>query len=127
MKKSILLGFILFSTLSCKAQIIPIESKKNYIGTGISLPDNVTYIKDVNNILDRYVGIWKGDYDGKNYQLIITKYINTYNGIMEDCLLMRYLITGVNGAIIEDTRILSDNSPYVVESRYLQNITFVLI
>ncbi|MBP6756203.1 MAG: hypothetical protein KA210_08635 [Bacteroidia bacterium] len=127
MKKLFILGLIIFSNLSCKAQILPIENEINYIGTGISMPDNINYIKDVNNLRSRYIGNWKGVYNGKNYQLIINRRTGNYNEINEDGLVIKYLITDLNGSIIEDIRSLPDNSPYVLKSRYLRNMTYVMV
>ncbi len=35
--------------------------------------ENITYVKDVNNRLDQYIGTWKGTYDGKSYEIRFTK------------------------------------------------------
>ena len=126
MKKLIILGLIISSSLSCKAQILTIEKKIDYIKAGNGIPESITYIKDVNFILDKFVGVWKGINDTKNYEIRITKYISVYDGLTEDELLLRYVITDANGAVIEDTRALPNDSPYVIESRYYDKLNFVM-
>lgn len=127
MKKILFLIILTCVIFSCKAQILPIENETNYIGTGISMPDNINYIKDVNNLRSKYEGNWKGVYNSRNYQLIINKRTGNYNEINEDGLVIKYVITDLNGSIIEDTRSLPDNSPYVLKSRYLRNMTYVMV
>lgn len=126
MKKTLILGFIILLNLSCKAQILPVENKVNYINTENGIPKNITYIKDVNNILDKYVGTWKGTYNNRNYEFIILKITNKPGRITEDRLMMRYVISESNGTIIEDTRALPDTSPYVVEGDYLDGSFYEL-
>ncbi len=63
--KTIVFLLLILAT-SCKAQIYPLN-------TGISdLPPNA-YIKDLNNELDKYVGLWKGNWNGKTLYLELKK------------------------------------------------------
>lgn len=127
MKKILILGFIILSNLSCKSQtILPLEEVIKYVISGNGIPKNITYIKDVNNILDKYVGTWKGTYNSRNYEFNITKYTSNYKNLLEDKLLMRYVISDVNGIIIEDTRALPDTSPYVIKGDYVDNSFYEL-
>lgn len=126
MKKILILGFIILLNLSCKAQILPVENKINYINSENGIPKNITYIKDVNNTLDKYVGIWKGTYNNKNYEFRILKITNKPGRITEDRLMMRYVISDSNGTIIEDTRALPDTSPYVIEGNYWEKSSYFL-
>lgn len=126
MKKILLLALFIAINSSCKAQILPIEKLIDYINQGQGAPEGTTYIKDVNNLRDKYIGVWKGTNNGKNYQLIISKYTSNFNNIYEDGLIMRYLITDLNGSVIEDTRALQENSPYVIKSGYLRNRTYIM-
>lgn len=97
MKKIFFLGFILFFGIACKAQqatpssIVPVEKVIEYMDADAKIPDN-TYLKDVNHLLDKYVGTWKGTYDKMNYTFIITKYTDTLLKLKEDKLLMHYII-----------------------------------
>lgn len=53
MKKVIILGLIIITTLSCKAQfIIPLEEVRKYMDADNGIPD-VAYLKDVNLLLDK--------------------------------------------------------------------------
>lgn len=127
MKKILILGFIILSNLSCKSQtILPLEEVKNYINSENGIPKNITYIKDVNNILDKYVGTWKGTYNNRNYEFRILKITNKPGRITEDRLMMRYVISDSNGTIIEDTRALPDTSSYVIKGDYLDGSFYEL-
>jgi hypothetical protein len=118
MKKIIFLGCVLLFAISCKAQsIVPVERKIDYIIAENGIPEG-TYLKDVNNLLSKYVGTWKGTYAGKTYTLYITNYTYKPLKVTYDLLLTRYLITSSDGTILEDTRNLLDASPYVIEGDY---------
>jgi hypothetical protein len=117
LKKTIMIGCMLLIALSCRAQqIVPVEKKIGYRESG-GIPDGV-YLKDVNNLFNKYLGTWKGTFDNKNYTFVITMFKNEFLGITEDKLLMRYLITNSSGAVIEDTRSLPNDSTYVIEGYY---------
>lgn len=126
MKKILFIGFIILSTLSCKAQIIPIEEHKNYLNNEIEIPDGA-YIKDVNHLLDKFVGVWKGTYNNKNYEFRITQFTDSFLGISVDELLMRYKITSLNGTIIEDTTTLPNDAVHVIEGDYLDKSKFTYV
>jgi hypothetical protein len=97
-----------FAFISCRAQILPIEEEINYLNTEDGFPDNITHVKDVNNLLDKYVGTWIGTYNGRIYEFIITKVTYESLGILWDKLYLYYKITQ-NGEIIEDTTSLMPN------------------
>lgn len=127
MKKLLILGLIILTNLSCKSQsILPLEEVIKYVNSENGIPKNITYIKDVNNILEKYVGTWKGIYNNRNYEFILTKYTSNYKNLLEDKLLMRYVISDVNGTIIEDTRALPDTSPYVIKGDYVDGSFYEL-
>ncbi len=42
-------------------------------GLGLDDGDDITYIKDVNNELDQFVGTWKGVYNTLNYEFVFVK------------------------------------------------------
>ena len=67
---TILLAFII---ISCHAQIYPLNTSSS------DVPDNA-YIKDTNNELDKYVGLWKGSWNGKNVYLEFKKNKKYYSG-----------------------------------------------
>lgn len=103
MKKYVtLIALIFLGTMSCKAQtIIPIEKFEDYTS---ELPDGA-HVKDVNNLLNKYVGTWKGVYDGKNYEFKIVKHtdVSTDRNLKFDELLIRYKITNSFGTVIATT------------------------
>ncbi|MFH7013115.1 DUF6705 family protein [Flavobacterium sp. FlaQc-52] len=87
-------------------------------------PDEIDYIKDVNNVLGKYVGTWKGVYNNLNYEIRFMKY--TDHSILDiDMLLMRYKITK-NGVVVEDTTTLPDEASGIIKGDYLQKNTYVL-
>ena len=113
-----IIGLIIIN-LSCKAQVIvPLEKAIDYRDSDIEIPDG-TYLKDINGLLNKYLGTWKGTYNNKNYTFIITKFKKDFLGISKDKLLVRYLITTTTGSILEDTRSLPDANPLVIEGDYI--------
>jgi len=107
----LLLLFII--SFTCKAQIIPVENHFNYPN---EIP-NGTYIKDVNNVLNKFTGTWIGSYDNKNYEVVIEQTTISYLQILNDILLLRYKITDANGTVLLNT--LPDDSDYVVMGEYV--------
>ena len=60
---------------SCKAQVIgtleqfeECSMRPNH-DEGCPDLENITYVKDINNRLDKLVGTWKGNYGGKQYEI----------------------------------------------------------
>ncbi|PWB23083.1 DUF6705 family protein [Flavobacterium sp. HTF] len=107
--------------LSCEAQqIIPVEKMIEYRDSDTQIPDGA-YLKDINGLLDKYLGTWKGTYENKNYTFIITKVKHKLINISSDELFIRYLITTTTGSILEDTRNLPDTNPLVIEGDYISN------
>jgi hypothetical protein len=124
MKKTLIIALVTLSVLSCKSQIVPIEDVMYYKQNEIDLPDNTTYVKDVNHLLDKFAGTWIGTYDNRDYELVITaftKYDDYYDEISRDILKMRYKITdnslGQEVTIIDTTSLPNDN--YLVNTGYL--------
>lgn len=121
--KLILVAFITF-TLGCRAQqpplqqIIPVENIIGYVNNDANIPDGI-YFKDVNHLLDKYVGTWVGTYDNKTYEFQVVEFTDNYLGITEDILLMRYKITDANGNEIVNTLNLPNTSSYVISGKYL--------
>lgn len=74
-----------------------------------SIPDDVTYIKDVNNLLTPFVGTFSGTHGNKVITFEITSY--THQGrILRDRLNIKYKIEDVNGTIIVQTMNIPNNS-----------------
>lgn len=66
-----LLLVVAFLSLSCKAQTVSLETAAQCLSDP-NCPDYI-YEKDVNNTLDKYVGTWKGTFEGKTYELKFNK------------------------------------------------------
>lgn len=120
-KLNIILVFTLLS-LSCKAQhIIPVEKAVEYRNTdeGLMGDKNYVYVKDINNLLDKFVGTWKGIYDNKNYEFKVQKITEDDGELRKDLLLMRYKITDASRNTIENTLNLPNDNMYVIRGEYL--------
>ncbi len=117
---------MLLSTLACNAQETkPLETEKDYYSPETGIPQNISYFKDINHLLDKYIGTWKGALGTKNYVFVITKITDKPGRIMRDRLLIRYLITSTNGSVIEDTRSTTDsNCP--IRGDYIKKSNYVL-
>ncbi len=93
--KQIFLIILSIITISCKAQIYPLNTSLD------NLPDNA-YLKDTNNELDQYVGLWKGNWGGKTLFLELKKVKYYYSGnkpFYEDKIFGERKIIASNGAI----------------------------
>lgn len=113
---------LVFLSFNCKAQhIIPIEDVVNYRNTtdGLLGDKDYVYAKDVNNLLNKFVGTWKGEYESKNYEFKVIKITEDRDEVKEDLLLMRYKITNSFGVIIENTINLPNESVYIIRGDYL--------
>src|SRR5690606_34521227 len=71
----ILLIGLIVNFISCKAQTLPLNTFMEEI------PSNA-YVKDLNNELPPYLGIYKAIYDGKEVTLYITKEDNKLTKVM---------------------------------------------
>lgn len=94
---TILLFGITAYTISCKAQTVSLETIAQCMqeNPSFSCPNNFNYVKDVNNTLNKYVGIWKGNFNGKTYEINIIKkeFVSVDGVINEDRLVGRLRIT----------------------------------
>ena len=116
MKKIIIILVISLSIYSCKAQIISIEQANPiFLDEDEPFPDNVTAIKDINNTLDEFLGVWTLDYNSKHYELTITKFESMLATIKIDILLIKHKITDNNGVVLDDTTILPNKSPSIMK------------
>jgi hypothetical protein len=113
MKKTLILGYMFIIALSCRAQVIPVEQMRQYQLTKGYIPKG-TYLKDVNNLFAKYTGTWKTTYKSRNYTFVIAKTDDTddYYNIKKDRLTMGYLVTELDGTVLEDTRNLTKNNIY---------------
>ncbi|PQJ31435.1 hypothetical protein BST92_05635 [Nonlabens arenilitoris] len=75
-----------------------------------SIPDEITYIKDVNNKLDPFVGTFIGNHEGKSFTFVISKITGPFADIIADQLNIKYKIEDSNGVVLAQTLNLSNNS-----------------
>ena len=87
----LLLPFILF-TISCKSQIISLEQAAQ-CRDNPNCSMNYNYAKDINNTLNKYVGIWKGIYNGRTYEMKFNKSLYDDMGMKKDEITGRLRIT----------------------------------
>lgn len=76
------------------------------LNTGVYDIPNNAYLKDTNNELDKYVGVWKGEWNGKTLYLDLRK-IKTYSkgnlhSYYKDEILGERKIIGANGTVEVD-------------------------
>jgi len=101
--------------MSCHSQIIPVEDYRNYPH---DIPDGA-YIKDVNNILDKYVGTWEGNNQGKHYEFFIIEETTNFLEITSDELWITYRITdNTTGNILVDTTSPFIDSWLIIKGKY---------
>jgi len=101
MKNIITIVFLIISFYSCKAQniILPLGSPDFHMNPNY-------YLKDINNNLDKFVGVWK--YQNGNEQLILdirkeVHYLLDNNGPYEDLLVGEYKYIDADGVLRVDT------------------------
>jgi hypothetical protein len=103
MKNTFVILLFLF-TVSCKSQTYPLRTYTN-------VPDN-SYLKDIPNELNDYVGTWNSSWNNKTIQLTISKEVNKYNSGLDvyiDCLVMKFKVTDLNGNVLFDNLSLTNN------------------
>ncbi|WP_299178863.1 DUF6705 family protein [uncultured Chryseobacterium sp.] len=101
--KNIFLSILIITFVSCKAQTYPLR-------TFTELPEN-SYLKDTNNELPAYEGVWKGQWNNKIIYVTINKVTNKFNETFKnysDRLIARFKVTDLNGLILFDNTNLSD-------------------
>ena len=124
MKKIVFL-FILQTTLLLAQQVLPTESFYALRFNG-GIPENYTDIRDVNNVLQRFVGNWKGNYEGKNYEVLVTRGTRPFRKTgINDILILRYKITSSYGTVIEQTLTEPNSADGSITGYYLQNRTYI--
>ncbi len=130
MKKILFVIYLLLGTLNLVAQIKPVEQideSKGEIETQIK---GITHIKDVNGVLDRFVGTWKGTFDGKRLEIVVKKYtrdisqaVKSYHpiGLKWDQLVLKHKITDQNGTVLYSTLNLGDDNPALMQKDEFRN------
>ncbi|WP_284462468.1 DUF6705 family protein [Chryseobacterium sp.] len=96
----IILG--IFALVSCKAQQYPLNTDYEEV-------PNYSYLKDLDNELDAYVGNYKATFQGKEIILFITKQENKLEKrvnikFYRDALIVKYIVKDPAGNILQDTK-----------------------
>jgi len=113
MKNTILFIIVMIITISCKAQIITDIEDPNY-------PEAGKYYKDINNILDPFVGVYLYTNNTTSFKIILQKKTNSSasNGVFFEDLLIggyQYIENG-----IEKVNTLNDlNNNYLDARKYV--------
>ncbi len=106
--------FIIITALSMiiNAQTVSLELMAQCKADPSVCPENFDYVKDVNYLLNKYVGTWKESLDGKNYEFNFAKkenFENEYSSVKWDMLIGRVKITNQNGVVEYDDFNKSDH------------------
>ncbi len=103
MRNLILIISIFCISFSSPAQtILPLENYYAFFKTHSKIPKG-TYIKDVNHILNKYKGTWKGTYQGNQYLIHIKTTTRAFLGIQLDALILNFKITTPAGEVKVNT------------------------
>jgi len=132
--------FVIFSCLFfvaiTNAQVLPVEQLNELTGKVHEQITGITHIKDVNGVLDKYVGTWKGTFDGKELELVIKEYTRDHSIFVEDYhpdpllwdqLIGKIKITDQNGTVLVNMMDKPDDSMEImIKYRYYDASTYVL-
>jgi len=105
--KNIIRILIIFTLtiISCKAQTVSLETlaKCQQENPPFPCPKNYNYVKDINNLLNKYVGTWKGNLNGKVYEFNFIKKENVGDDIKDDRLIGRFKVINSIGTVLYNT------------------------
>lgn len=93
---------LVINFISFKAQTLPLNTLLDTIPKG-------AYVKDLNNELSPYAGIYKANYQGNEITLFITKVENrpeksTNMEYYQDALVVKYIVKNSSGTVLQDTQ-----------------------
>ncbi|WP_144283639.1 DUF6705 family protein [Chryseobacterium echinoideorum] len=117
--KIIIIFAVLLSVINCKAQIYPLNTRMDDIVQG-------GHVKDLNNDLNQFVGIYKANFEDKNIILYVTKIENKLEEIPNkeyytDAVVIRYTVKNSSGAVLQDTQNNTQNDFYSIWSAPQEN------
>lgn len=124
MKNKFFIIIVCFTiSISCKAQIVSLDVMSQCIGNNCP---NYTHVKDTNNRLDKFVGVWKGTFtDGRTYEFHFIKKENDggwFNEKFWDKLIGRFIVKNSTGNVLYS--ILNVNDLEAIEGlEFVQNLT----
>lgn len=120
--KNLKLLIILAISLSCRAQTYPLKTDYTEV------PNN-SYLKDINNELNTFVGIYKSTFQGKEITIYLNKNINLFfergnNKYFKDALSLKYIVKDSYGNILQNTQNMSIPSQQIrhtIFSQWVEN------
>lgn len=65
--------FLWVLSITLNAQILPVEQYDDLNGYIEDQTVGIRHIKDVNGVLNKFLGTWKGSFDGKQLEIVIKK------------------------------------------------------
>ncbi|AZB23751.1 hypothetical protein EG339_03485 [Chryseobacterium bernardetii] len=100
--KTTIIFSLFISFLSCKAQTLPLNISM------ADIPHNA-HVKDTNNELTPYIGIYRANFQGKEITLYITKEEDKptkrlQKNFYRDALVIKYIVKNSIGTIVQDTK-----------------------
>ncbi|MDQ1163586.1 hypothetical protein QE422_003954 [Chryseobacterium sp. SORGH_AS 447] len=109
MKNTLFLIALIISLISCKGQQLPLNTFMD------DIPSNA-HVKDLNNELNPYVGIYKANYQGEDITLYITKVNDkleerSNKNFYRDALVIKYIVKNSSGIVLQDTQ--NNNIPNI--------------
>ena len=125
MKNLLIILFTTFTSLYINGQsTISLEQYATYSCEDCEPPEDLIYVKDLNNTLEKYTGIWKGN-DGftqVTYDIKKHLYIDD-DGFKQDGLIVRYELKNLNtNQVLISTIGLPDDNSYVMQGwNYIEN------
>ncbi|WP_185216372.1 MULTISPECIES: DUF6705 family protein [Chryseobacterium] len=101
-RKTLTVLSLFISFISCSAQTLPLNTAL------ASIPNNA-HVKNTNNELSPYIGIYKANYEGKEITLYITKEDDRLEArsnkqFYRDALVIKYIVKNSTGTILQDTK-----------------------
>ncbi|SDD87947.1 hypothetical protein SAMN05421544_101107 [Riemerella columbipharyngis] len=104
--------------------------RPNHQSEGCPDLDNITYVKDVENRLDKFVGTWTGTYNGKTYTFKLNKRVKfgfgQRNGLYWDRLIGRMKVQGANGEVLYNTLSESNDSNTYFHGDNFQRNSYIM-
>jgi len=101
------------------ANVVPLESYQNYKMDNNLQFQKGMYFKDINNLLDPYLGNWVGSFDNKTLEMQISILENDIGpNIALDRIQIKYRLTDSNGEDLVNTLNYFDNYRFHIYGKY---------
>ncbi|MEC3877053.1 DUF6705 family protein [Chryseobacterium salviniae] len=93
--KNLIKLFVALLAISCKSQTVSLEQAAQ-CRDNPNCSMNYNYVKDINNTLNKYIGTWKGVYNGRTYEMKFNKNLYDDMGMKKDEITgrLRIITTG---------------------------------